>query len=117
MGEHIKVSGGNKYFKMKKLWRVDNNNRSNDEELQDLEVYFAFAVSTEKINTLELVNRVGSSWGTIGGNKLWKKKISSFKTVTPVVMYYMLNLGHHATIISKICPILIEARDKADAEE
>ena len=53
----------------------------------------------------------------IGGNKLWPKKISSFKTVTPVVMYHMLNLGHHATILSEIRPILIEARDKADEEE
>ena len=53
----------------------------------------------------------------IGGNKLWPKKISSFKTVTPVVMYHMLNLGHHATILSEIRPIIIEARDKADEEE
>ena len=38
MGEHIKVSGGGKYFKMKKPWRVDNNNGGDDEELQDPEV-------------------------------------------------------------------------------
>ena len=30
MGEHIKVSGGNKSFKMKKPWRVDNNNGADD---------------------------------------------------------------------------------------
>ena len=53
----------------------------------------------------------------IGGNKLWPKNIASFKIVTPVVMYHMLNSGHHATILSKICPILIEARNKADVEE
>ena len=29
----------------------------------------------------------------------------------------MLNWGHHANILSEIHPILIEARDKADAEE
>ena len=53
----------------------------------------------------------------IRGSKLWPKKISSFKTVTPVVMYHMMNSGQHATILSKIHPILIEAQDKADAEE
>ena len=53
----------------------------------------------------------------IGGNKLWPKKISSFNTVTPVVMYHMLNSGHHATILSEIRPIFIEPQDKADAEE
>ena len=56
MGEHIKVSVGNKTFKMKKLWRGDNNNGGNDEELQDPEVYFSFAVSTDKLDTPELVN-------------------------------------------------------------
>ena len=35
MGEHIKVSGGNKSFKRKKPWRRDNNNGGDDEELQD----------------------------------------------------------------------------------
>ena len=72
---------------------------------------------TDKLDTLELVNRVGASWGMIGGNNLWPKKISSFKTSTSVVMYQMLNSGHNATILSKIRPILIEAREKADAEE
>ena len=47
MGERIKVSGGNKSFKMKKPWRGDKNNGGDDEELQDLEVYFAFAVLTD----------------------------------------------------------------------
>ena len=55
--------------------------------------------------------------GMIGGNKLCPNKIFSFKTMTPVVMYHMLNSGHHTTILSYIRPILIEARDKADAEE
>ena len=32
-------------------------------------------------------------------------------------MYHMLNSGHHATILYEIHPVLIEARDKADAEE
>ena len=102
---------------MKKLWRRDSKNGVDDEELHDPEVYFALAVSTDKLDTLELVNRVGASWGMIGGNKLGSNNISSFKTVTPVVVYHMLNLGHHATILSKIRPILIEARDKADTEE
>ena len=115
MVEHIKVSVGNKSFKMKKPWRVYNNNGGDDEELQDPEVYSAFAVLTDELDTLELVNRVGASWGMIGGNKLRPKKISSFKTVTPVVMYHMLKLGHHATILSEIRPILIEARENVDA--
>ena len=80
-------------------------------------MYFAFALLTDELDTLELVNRVGASRGMIGGNKLWTKKILSFKTVTPVGMYYMLNLGHHAIILSEIRLILFEARDKADAEE
>ena len=37
--------------------------------------------------------------------------------MTPLVMYHMLNLGHHANILSEIRPILIEAQDKADTEE
>ena len=78
---------------------------------------FAFAVSTDELDTLELVNRFGASWGMIGGNKLFPKKILSFKTWTPVVMYHMMNSGHHATILSEIRPILIEVRDKADAED
>ena len=56
MEVHIKVSGGNKSFKMKKTWRGDNNNGGVDEELQDPEVYFPFAVLTEKLDTLKLVN-------------------------------------------------------------
>ena len=75
MGEHIKVSGGKKSFKMKKPWRVDNKNGGDDEELQDPEVYFDFAVLTDKLDTPELVNRAGASWGMIGGNKLWPNKI------------------------------------------
>ena len=92
---------------MKKPWRGDKNNVGDDEELQDPEVYFSFAVSSHKLDTLELVNRVGASWGMMGGNKLWPNNISSFKTVTPVVMYHMLNSGHHATILYKVLPILI----------
>ena len=61
MGEHIKVSGGNKFIKMNKPWRVDNNNGGDDEYLKDPEVYFAFAVWTDKLYTLELVNRVCAS--------------------------------------------------------
>ena len=33
-------------------------------------MYFAFAVSNDKLNTLDLVNLVGVSWGIIGGNIL-----------------------------------------------
>ena len=76
---------------MKKSWRGDNNNGVDDEELQDPEVYFVFAVSTDELETLELVNRVDASRGMIRGNTIWPKKILSFKTVTPVVMYHMLN--------------------------
>ena len=75
---------------------------------------FAFAVSTDKLDTLELVNLVGASWVMIGGNNLCPKKIFSFKTVTPLGMYHMLNLGHHAALLSYRCTIIIEARDKAD---
>ena len=46
---------------MKKPRRGDNNNGGDDEELQDPEVYFAFAVSTDKLDTLELVNQFGAS--------------------------------------------------------
>ena len=53
----------------------------------------------------------------IVGNKLWPNNISSFKIMTPVVMYHMLNSGHHATILSEIRLILIEAQDKTGAEE
>ena len=52
----------------------------------------------------------------IGGKKLWPNNILPFKTVTTVVMYHMLNSGHHATILSEIRPIIIEAQDKADEE-
>ena len=72
---------------------------------------------TDKLDTLKLVNRVDASLGVIRGNKLWPKKISSFKTVTPIVMYHMLNSRHHANIISKIRPIFIKGLDKAGAEE
>ena len=39
---------------MKKPWRGDKNNVGDDEELQDPEVYFSFAVSSHKLDTLEL---------------------------------------------------------------
>ena len=61
MIEYIKVSGGNKSFKIKKPWRGYNYYGGGDEELQDTEVYFAFAVSTDELDTLELVNQVGAS--------------------------------------------------------
>ena len=38
MGEHIKVSGSKKSFKMKKSWRGDNNNGGDDEKLHNPEV-------------------------------------------------------------------------------
>ena len=97
---------------MKKPWRGDKNNGGDDEELQDPYVYFDFTVLTDELDTLKLVNRVGASWGMIGGSKLWPKKILSFKIVKPVVMYHMLNSGHHTTILSEIRLILVEARDK-----
>ena len=71
-------------------------------------MYFDIAVLTDKLDTLELVNRVGASWGMIGGKKLCPNNIVYFKTATAVMMYHMLNSGHHATILSEICPILIE---------
>ena len=74
-------------------------------------------VLTYELDTHELVNRVVESWGMIGGKNLCPKKILSFKTLTPVVMYHMLNSGNHATILSEIRPIIIEAGDKAYAEE
>ena len=48
---------------MNKTWRGDNNNRNDDEEQQDTEVYFDFSISADKLDTLDLVNRVGVSWG------------------------------------------------------
>ena len=61
MGEYIKVSEGNKSFKMNKPWRGDNNNGGDGEELQDPEVYFDFAVLTDELYTLKLVNLVVAS--------------------------------------------------------
>ena len=41
---------------MKKPRRGDNNNEVDDEKLQYPEVYVAIAVSTDELDTLELVN-------------------------------------------------------------
>ena len=45
---------------MKKTWRGESKNGGYYEELQDLEVYFDIVVLTEKLDTLELVNIVGT---------------------------------------------------------
>ena len=59
---------------MKKPWRGDNTNGGDDEELQDPEVYFAFAVSTDKLDTLELVNLAGASSGMIVEKKSYGQR-------------------------------------------
>ena len=107
---NVKVSGGAKAFEMKTPWKKDGDTRE-DEELQDPEVYFAIAFSTDE-KPEDVVERISCEWGRLNGKKMWLKSINSFKTETPVVLFHMLNTAHGPTIIAELKRILEDARDR-----
>ena len=107
---NVKVSGGAKAFEMKTPWRKDGDTRD-EEELQDPEVYFAIAFSSDE-KPEDVVDRISCEWGRLNGKKMWLKAINSFKTETPVAIYHMLNSAHHFTIIAELKGILEEAKDR-----
>ena len=106
---NVKVSGGSKAFQMKQLWKKDGEVRE-DDELQDPEVYFAIAFSSNE-EPEEVVDRISCEWGRLNGKKMWLKAIPSFKTETPVAIYHLLNSGHQRTLITELKQILEQARD------
>ena len=57
----MKVSGGGRTFEMKTPWRKNGETRD-DKELQDPEVYFAIAFSSD-VKPEEVVERISCEWG------------------------------------------------------
>ena len=82
-----------------------------EEELQDPEVYFAIAFSSDE-KPEDVVERISCEWGRLNGKKMWLKAIKSFKTETPIAIYHMLNSAHNSTIITELTNILREAKDR-----
>ena len=110
LSSNFKMSGGLKAFEMKTPWKRDGDNRE-EVELQDPEVYFAVAFSSD-VKPSDIVERISCEWGRINGKKMWLKAIKSFQTETPIALYHLLNSGHQATILTELKGILEEARDR-----
>ena len=105
----MKVSRGGKAFKMKRPWKKYGDTRE-DDELQDPEVYFAIAFSSDEAPD-DVVNMICCEWGHMNGKKLWLKSITSFQTETHIAIYHMLNLGHQKMIAVELTKILESAHE------
>ena len=110
LSSNFKMSGGLKAFEMKTPWKKDGDNRE-EVELQDPEVYFAVAFSSD-VKPEDVVERISCEWGRLNGKKMWLKAIKSFQTETPIALYHLLNTGHQDTILSELKGILEDARDR-----
>ena len=106
---------GARHLKWKRPWRKDGHNRE-EEELQDLEVYFATTFSSDK-ELEEVVERISCEWGQMNGWKLWLKTISSFRSMTSITIYHMLSSGHQKTIATEFTRILKAACDLEEEVE
>ena len=110
LSSNFKMSGGLKAFEMKTPWKKDGDNRE-EVELQDPEVYFAVAFSSD-VKPEDVVERISCEWGRLNGKKMWLKAIKSFQTETPIALYHLLNTGHQDTILLELKGILEDARDR-----
>ena len=108
---NVKVQGGGRSFEMRKPWRKDGKDAELDEELQNPEVNFSIAFSSDE-KPEDVVDRISCEWGRLNGKRMWLKTINSFTTETPVAIYHMLNTAHGATILKELNDILTDAKDR-----
>ena len=98
---------------MKKLWGYNKDTTPvNEEGLANPEVYLAFSFSCNK-DPRKILEAVSAKWGKLGGNKLVLKNVAAYTTVTPIVIFHMLNSASSKTILAELNMILAEAHDTA----
>ena len=117
LSNHVMVSGGLRAFQMTKPWgwRKDTT-PVNEDGFADPEVHLALSFSCDK-DPRKLLDAVSAEWGKLGGNKLFLKEVSAYTTVTPVVIYHLLNTASSATIVAELHPILERAHQEAEVED
>ena len=117
LSNHIVVSGGLKAFQMKKPWGYNKDTTPvNEEGLADPEVYLAFSFSCDK-DPRKLLDAVSAEWGKLGGNKMFLKNVAAYTTVTPIVIFHMINSASPKTILAELNMILEKIHDIADNDD
>ena len=85
----------------------------NEEGLANPEVYLAFSFSCDK-DPRKILEAVSAEWGKLGGSKLVLKNVAAYTTMTPIMIFHMLNSASSKTILVELNMILAEAHDNAD---
>ena len=109
LNSHVKIQNGANCFSKKAPWGKKDDP---DVEPEDPVVYLSLAFSTDE-EPEEVIEGIAAEWSRCGGMKMYRKKLDSFKTVTPVCFFYLLNSANQATVAAEVKRILEEARDRA----
>ena len=96
LGAYLKLSGSPRIFEKP---------RGGQGNTKVPTMYFSFAVSSD-ISPDEIMAQVVVDWNILGGTRLAVKNLGVFDTVTPMVIYFLWNEGHEATILRELQQIL-----------
>jgi hypothetical protein len=110
LNSHVKIQNGATCFNMK---TPRGKNDDEDAEPEDPVVYFSLALSSDE-DPGEVIEGMAAEWNRSGGVKMFRKKLSSFNTLTPVALFFVLNSANQLTVAAEYKMILEEARDTAD---
>ena len=91
-------------------------NDDDDAEPEDPVVYFSLALSSDE-DPEEVIEGMAAEWNRSGGVKMFRKKLSSFNTSTPVALFFVHNSANQITVAVEYKRILEEARDAAAWDE
>jgi hypothetical protein len=110
---HVKIQNGATCFQMKKPW---GKGEDPDAEPEDPVVYLSLALSSDE-DPEEVIEGMAAEWSRCGGVKMFRKKLQSFKTKSPVAFFFLLNSANQSTISAEYKRILEEAQDIATWED
>ena len=115
LDENVKVQGAHRAFEMKRPWGK-NSNEAEDDELEHPVVKFSLCFSTDE-DPDEIMSAVGVEWSKTGGTMMFKKQLATFREVTPVVIFRLLNSCTRETIIAEFTAILKDALERMNMED
>ena len=79
-------------------------------------VKFSLCFSTDE-DPDEIMSAVGVEWSKTGGTMMFKKQLATFREVTPVVIFRLLNSCTRETIIAEFTAILKDALERMNMED
>ena len=115
LDKNVKVERGHRALKTMNPWGKEAD-KITEEDYKDPVVIFSLCFSTDK-DPEDIIAAVGAEWHKVGGTKMYRKQLASFKEVTPIVILCLLNSSNRLTIIEEFTNILKEAQERRNLDE